>query len=113
MEKPWRVRQFDDGYSAEYLRCGMGHWRFVLDDRRPKIFQSRREAQDAAENAYLASLDASIRSSLPISEDKVQRKLEMERESFLLSKRQDVKNAETRYAPGKRPLKVQTGRAMG
>jgi len=111
VEKPWRARHFGAGYSAEYLRCGMGHWRFVLEGKRPKVFPDHSGARTAAEDAYLASLDASIRSSLPLSEDRLQRKLEMERESFLKSNRKDVKSAETIYRPGKRPLVSMPGRA--
>ncbi|MFC3208120.1 hypothetical protein [Aquamicrobium soli] len=111
MDKPWRVRHFKTGFSAEYLRCGMGHWRFVLDGKQPKLFVDRREARCAAEDAYLASLDASVRSSLPVSEDKIARNLEMAREQFLKSKREDVKRTETIHRPGRKKLIVMTGRA--
>lgn len=115
MEKPWRAKQFRGGYSAEFLPLGQRTWRIVKSGGDPIIFPSRSGALDAAENAYLARLNPTIRATIQIDPEKAEARMEAkmlaDAESWLKSKREDVKRAETVYRPGRKKLIVMSGRS--
>lgn len=114
-EKPWRAQQFSGGYSAEFRPPGQRSFRILKSDGKAVVFTTRSAALDAAENAYLLRVEPPLRSSVEVSpevkEAKLESKLADEAENWLRSNRRDIKNAETVYRAGKRPLKVMVGRA--
>jgi hypothetical protein len=110
--KPFRASQFKGGYVAEFLPLGQRTWRMVKSGGEPIIFVTSRAARDAAENAYLARLEPTIRSTIPVSPDRLEAKLMDEAENWLQSKRADVKAQTTLHRPGRKKVIVMTGKAM-
>lgn len=104
--KPWRSGHFKNGYVGEFLPVGQRTWRMVKSGGEPIIFPSRAEAISAAENAYIARLEPTIRAALPVDPNRLEAKLSAEAEQWLRSGRGDVKGAGTIHRPG-----VQAGRA--
>lgn len=112
MIKPWRAKQFDGGYSAEFLPCGERSWRIVKAGGKVVIFARRQQALTAAKNAYLARLEPNIRATLPIDPDRLSAKLSDEAENWLKSKRGDVKNQTAMHKAGRRPVIKLVGKAV-
>lgn len=111
MNDPWRARHFGNGYSAEWLPTGQRTWRILREAGTVKVFTTARDALKAAKTRFLASLEPTIRATLPVDADRLEQKLAAEAESFLRSNRQDVRNTEVHYRPGKKPFKAMRGRA--
>lgn len=108
---PWRGRQFQGGYSAEYLPPGQRSWRIVKEKCQPKVFPTVSQAIRAAQDAYLSIVDGKTRASLPVDPGRIAAKLQAEAEDWLRSNRQDVKGTATHYRPGKKPFQETRGRA--
>ena len=106
-EEPWRAGQFRNGYTAEFIPPGQRTFRMLKEDGRPKVFASRREAKQAALDAYLNHPD-SIRATTPPK--KVGSTLQAEAEQFMRSRREDIKKQTTHHRAGKRPLIVLSGK---
>ncbi|MGE0290376.1 MAG: hypothetical protein AB7I42_25015 [Bradyrhizobium sp.] len=111
MSDPWRAKQFDKGYSAEFLPPGQRTWRMVKSGGEPIVFGSFSEAHGAAKNAFLQRLEPTIRATLPVDPDRIAAKLADEAENWLKSKREDVKASSTLYRPGRKHVIVMAGRA--
>ncbi|MGB3898168.1 MAG: hypothetical protein WA973_06405 [Mesorhizobium sp.] len=115
MDKPWRAKQFMGGYSAEWLPPGQSIWRIVKSGGEAIVFPSRSAALDAAQNTYLQRLNPTIRATVQIDPEKAEARMEAkmlaDAESWLKSKREDVKRTETIHRPGRKKLIVMTGRA--
>jgi hypothetical protein len=115
MIDPWKATHFGNGFAGEFLPAGERNWRYVKSGGQVIEFRSRKDAKEAAKQAYLARYESPIRSTNERSpeeeEARLEAKLRAEAENWLRSDRKDVKSAETRYTPGKRPFRVQTGRA--
>jgi hypothetical protein len=112
MTDPWRARHFGAGYSAEYLPCGLRTWRILRQKGEVHVFPTRAQAQEAAKEAYLRTVEPTIRATLPVDPEKVAAKLQDEAENWLKSKREDVKAAHTVHRPGKKAFRVMKGRAI-
>jgi hypothetical protein len=109
--KPWRSGHFKNGYVGEFLPCGQRTWRMVKSGGEPNIFPSRAEAISAAENAYIARLEPTIRATQPVNPERVEAKLADEAENWLRSMREDVQKQTEMHRPGKRAVVVLAGRA--
>jgi hypothetical protein len=116
---PWRARHFDGGYSAEYLPDGGSVWRIVkhaVDGRRRvKVFPSVRQAEIAAQRAYLDDGRGKITSTVEIPDDikeaRMAEKFAAEAESWLKSSRQDKQAATAIHKPGRKQVIVMRGRS--
>lgn len=111
MFDPWRARHFGIGYSAEWLPVGQHSWRILRNGKKVVTFPTAREALKAAKEKFLKSLEPEIRATLPADPDRMAEKMKAEAESWLRSNRKDVRDAEIRRRPGKRPYKAMRGRA--
>jgi hypothetical protein len=109
--KPWRSGHFKNGYVGEFLPCGQRTWRMVKSNGEPIIFATARAAISAAENAYIARLEPTIRATLPVNPDRLEAKLSAEAEQWIRSSREDKQKAQTQHRAGRRPLQILTGRA--
>lgn len=108
--KPWRAHRCGLVYHAEYLPEGGVVWRVVRSKGKPVRFKSPEDAVSAAQDAYLAWVRQE-RAIFGTRDQTIEGKLEAEAESWLRSKRQDVKRSRTIHRPGKRPLRVMMGKA--
>lgn len=106
---PWRGKHFGVGYSAEYLPTGQRSWRIVKEHGKPKVFPTVSQAIRAAQDAFLATVSGSVRSTLPFDADRASRNLQAEAEDFLRIKR--GAKSETIRKPGKRAVLVIQGSA--
>ncbi len=106
---PWRGKQFLGGYSAEYQPVGQRSFRIIKEAGKVKVFPTSRDALRAAQDAFLATVSGSVRSSLPFDADRASRNLQAEAEDFLRIKR--GAKSETIRKPGKRAVLVIQGSA--
>jgi len=110
-ETPWRAPQFSYGYSGEFLPPGQRTWRMVKEKGAPKIFATRREAWEAAKDAWFRIAEPEIRATMPVDPSRIANKLGSEAESWLKSKREDRRATTEVRRPGKRVVVVMRGRA--
>lgn len=112
--RPWRAAQFGAGYAAEFIPSGQRTWRIVRRAGKPAVFATVGEARKAAErayHAYLARLEPDVRSTIPVDPERVAEKLTAEAETWLRSRREDIKAQALIRRPGRRPLLVINGRS--
>lgn len=106
---PWRGKQFGIGYSAEFQPIGQRSFRIVKEAGKVKVFPTVRDALRAAQDAFLATLSGSVRSTLPFDADRASRNLQAEAEDFLRIKR--GAKSETIRSLGGKSFKVIQGSA--
>lgn len=115
-DKPWRAKQFMGGYSAEFIPAHQRTWRILKSGGKPVVYATRAAANEAAMNAFLASVDGRVRTTIEIDPKTAEARLEAkwrdEAENWLQSKRADAKAKTTLHRPGKKKVIVMTGRAM-
>lgn len=111
MMKPWRSGHFKGGYVAEFLPVGQRTWRMVKSGGEPVIFPTSRAAVSAAENAYIARLEPTIRATLPVNPERLEAKLTAEAEQWIRSSREDKQKQTTMHRAGKRQVIILSGRA--
>lgn len=111
MTDPWRAKHFDAGYSGEYLPPSQHSWRILREKGKVRVFPTAAAAREAAKRRYLSIFDPLNFAERPDDPDKVAAKLAAEAESFLKSKREDVRRAETVRKAGRKPFVMVRGRA--
>ena len=104
---PWRGKQFLGGYSAEYQPVGQRSFRIVKEAGKVKVFPTSREALRAAQDAFLATVSGSVRSTLPFDADRAERRMAADAEDFLRIKR--GAKSETIRKPGGKSFQVVHG----
>lgn len=112
--KPWRAAQFAAGYAAEFLPAGQRTWRIVRRHGEVLTFHTAAEAKTAAERAYhafLAKLEPEVRSTIPVDPERLASKIAADAETWLRSRREDIKRQSVQHRAGRRPLLVLPGRA--
>jgi hypothetical protein len=99
------------GYSAEYIPHEQHTWRMLKKGGKPIIFLTRREAEKAAAQAFLSTIDGKTRSTLPVNPERLEAKLSAEAEQWIRSSREDKQKQTTMHRAGKRQVVILSGRA--
>lgn len=107
---PWRADPYSGGYIGVFLPEGETVWRYVRENKRPKVFATGREAKDAARTRWFERLRGKHGADMrPLTEKEAAEALGVE--EWLRSKRADQKAAYVERKAGKRPVVVMAGRA--
>lgn len=107
---PWRADPYSGGYIGVFLPEGETIWRYVRENKRPKVFASDKEAKDAAKVRWFERLRGKGGTDTrPVTEKEAAEALGVE--EWLRVKRADQKSAYVERKAGKRAVLVVSGRS--